>query len=171
MRVAVKETTVYEFEELSEMAQRHAIEKYWDMNVDYDWWEFTYMDASDIGLEITGFNLRRGQECTGKLERTALDVANKILENHGPDSDTYKTATAYIQAYKDLALKAAFSDDEDEDAEYFDTEDIDDEFLNSLLSDYWNILDNEYDYLTSDKVVRETLIANEYEFTVEGNIY
>ena len=169
MRVAVKETTVYNFEELPEEAQRHAIEKYWDMNVDYDWWEFTYMDASDIGLEITGFNLRRGQECTGKLERTALDVANKILENHGPDSNTYKTATDYIHAYKDLALKEAFRDDAD--AEYFDTEDIDDEFLKSLLNDYWSILQKEYDYLTSDKVVREALIANEYEFDETGEIY
>jgi hypothetical protein len=169
MRVAVKETTVYNFEELPEEAQRHALEKYWDMNVDYDWWEFTYMDASDIGLEITGFNLGRGQECTGRLERTALDVANKILENHGPDSNTYKTATDYIHAYKDLALKEAFRDDAD--AEYFDTEDIDDEFLNSLLNDYWSILYDEYYYLTSDKVVRETLIANEYEFDETGEIY
>jgi hypothetical protein len=96
-------------------------------------------------------------------------VANKILENHGPDSNTYKTATDYIHAYKDLALKEAFRDDAD--AEYFDTEDIDDEFLNSLLNDYWSILYDEYYYLTSDKVVRETLIANEYEFDETGEIY
>ena len=52
---------VYTFEELSPEGQRKAIERYYDINVDHEWWRYTYDDAEDIGLKITEFDLDRLQ--------------------------------------------------------------------------------------------------------------
>ena len=51
---------VYEFNELSEEAKEKAIEKLWNINVDYEWWDCVYDDAENIGLKIKEFDLDRG---------------------------------------------------------------------------------------------------------------
>jgi hypothetical protein len=49
--------TLYAFSELSDDAQRHALDKLRDLNADHEWWEFTYDDAKQcaaiLGIEIT----------------------------------------------------------------------------------------------------------------------
>lgn len=44
-------------------------------------------------------------------------------------------------------------------------------FYIDLCSDLYKELESEYEYLTSDESISEYLIANEFEFTVDGNIY
>jgi hypothetical protein len=51
-----------------------------------------------------------------------------------------------------------------------DTEDIDANFLRSLLEDYRIMLQKEYEYLTSEETIIETIEANEYEFTEKGEM-
>ncbi len=51
---------IFKFEELSKEAKKNAVEKMHNLNVDHNWWEFTYEDAKRIGLEINGFDLDRG---------------------------------------------------------------------------------------------------------------
>ena len=63
MRTYTTEHTVYKFDELDESTKQAAIEKLWDINVDYEWWEFTYEDAANIGLKITEFDLDRHRSC------------------------------------------------------------------------------------------------------------
>ena len=58
-------------------------------------------------------------------------------------------------------------------AEYGDPEDLEDlnkEFLRSLCEDYRIILQKEYEYLTSEEAIIETIEVNEYEFTEEGEL-
>lgn len=166
MRTIIKETTVYTFEELSPEAQQKAIEKLWDINVDYDWW---------IGLKITGFNLDRNRHAAGDFICSALETAHKIIEEHGEQCETYQTAKDYLVTRDELVKK--YSDGTDqvtEDNEYQfdqDCDDIDREFLRSLLEDYSIMLQKEYEYLTSEEAIKETIQANEYEFTAEGDLY
>lgn len=57
-------TKVYKFSELSEQAKTKAIEQFRDINVDHDWWDFTYEDFKslcatigvDVDLKKTFFN-------------------------------------------------------------------------------------------------------------------
>lgn len=44
-RIDVVETEVFKFDELTEEAKQSAIENLYDINVDYEWWEYTYEDA------------------------------------------------------------------------------------------------------------------------------
>jgi hypothetical protein len=45
---------------------------------------------------------------------------------------------------------------------------LEDEFLKTLCEDYRIILSREYDYLTSEAAIIETIEANEYEFKADG---
>ena len=88
---------VYPFDELSEKAKQKAIAKYWDINVNYDWWEGIYEDASNVYIEITGFDLGRSQEIDLKLTVSPADTANAIIKQHGKDCDTYKAAKKFLE--------------------------------------------------------------------------
>jgi hypothetical protein len=177
MKTFVEEKTVYLFEELPVESQQKALEEYWGINVNYEWWDFTYEDAKNIGLEITEFDLDRNRHAKGDFINSALETAEKILENHGDICETYKTAKDYLEARTNLVKKYSDGVNTEQvlgDNEYnFDNEcdEIDEEFLRSLLEDYSIILQKESEYLTSEEVIKETLIANEYEFTIDGKIY
>lgn len=177
------ETKVYTFNELSDEAKQHAIESLYDLNVDHEWWENVYEDAENVGLKIEGFDLGRRQECEGHFIQDALGVADAILREHGEQCETYKTAAKYVEDYWQLYCQ------EDADqlcmpgelrdwdfityAEYGAPEDLEDlnkEFLRSLLEDYRIMLQKEYEYLTSEEAIIETIEANEYEFTEKGEM-
>jgi myo-inositol catabolism protein IolC len=55
----IKEVKVYKFNELDEKAKEKAIERYSDINVDYDWWEFDgLMGLSKKELKENKINLK-----------------------------------------------------------------------------------------------------------------
>ena len=161
------ETKVYKFDELPEDIKEKAIENLYDINVDYEWWQFIYEDAEQIGLEITEFDIDRASYCKGKFTLSAEEVAANIIKDHGKDCETFKTASSYLKEHDPI-----FS-------EYFNTEDskledklleLEDEFLKSLCEDYRIILSNEYEYLTSKEAIIETIKCNNYEFTEYGEL-
>ena len=39
---------VYKIDELPKESKQKAIEKYYDINVNWDWWDFTYEDAVQV---------------------------------------------------------------------------------------------------------------------------
>ena len=164
----------YKFEELSDKAKEQAIKDSYDINVNYEWWDSTYEDAERIGLKLDSFDLDRNLHATGDFINGPLDVAIKIMAEHGEMCETYKTAAAFQLEYADLVEKYSDSVKLDivaEENEYeFDQEadDLEDEFLKDLLSDYATMLQNESEYLQSEEAISETLISNEYEFTADG---
>ena len=63
-------------------------------------------------------------------------------------------------------------------AEYWQTEEGEDElieieaqFFNDLASEYLYILKSELEYLESEAAILELIQANDYEFTIDGEIY
>lgn len=158
-RVDVVKTEVFKFAELSEEAQETAIERYREGNLDYDWWDCTYDDAATIGLEITGFDIDRGSYCEGDMTESPGDVARLIMENHGPMCETYKDAVSFLKEVESW----------DDESQAFEEAAI--EFERTIKEDYRIILSKEYDYLQSDEVIKESIEANDYEFTAEGKMY
>ena len=165
-------TKVYKFNELNETAKQKAIESNYDINVMFgDWYESLYMDAENIGLKITGFDIDGGNYCKGEFNLSASEVAANIFRDHGEGCSTYKTASAYMEEFNPV-----FSEYMNEDSDKYESvesewklQDMEDEFLKSLCEDYRIMLRNDYDYNTSKDVIIETIEANEYEFTKEGN--
>ena len=160
----VKETTVYQFDELNEQAKENA--RYWYRQgaLDYDWWGFTYDDAETIGLTITGFDLDRNRHATGQLTKSVKEVCQLIHANHGKACDTYLMATEYLSKVTHVE-QAESNDEEDHEDE---REEIEEQFEHALLEEYSIMLQHEYEYLMSDESVDETIRCNEYEFTEAG---
>lgn len=171
------ELKIYKFDELSEEAKQKAIERLYDVNVDYEWWEFTYDDAEEIGLKITGFDVGRGNYCNGEFIKSAHEVADLIIANHGEECETTKTAIEFMKERDALVCK--YSDGKNievvaEENEYdfdCDCDELEEEFLNSILEDYRVILRNEYEYQTSEEAIIETIRANDYDFYENGKMY
>jgi len=159
---------IYTFEELSEDVQARVIEKNCDFNVNYNWWNCTYEDAKMVGFKIESFDLDRDRYVDGDFTDTAEYAARAIIENHGETCETYILAKDYLAQLLIVTMKHTAEGGDDED---LDTLDIDEAFLKDLRREYHKILVKEYDYLTSDEAIRETMIANEYQFYEDGDFY
>lgn len=159
-------TKVYKFNELSEEAKANALDHCREFNVTYDWWESLYEDADNIGLKITSFDLDRRRGAEGKFYLGAEDVIKAILEQHGTGCETYKTAEDFKNRLQIIKSQHSITEDGNLDDEITDWEY---DFLKSILEDYSIMLQKESEYLTTDEAVKETIEANEYEFTKEGN--
>jgi len=163
MKTITKKYNVYSFDELTEEGKERAIEKLFDLNVNYEWWDGTYDDAKNIGLQIEEFDLDRGSYVKGKFMISSLDVADAIMKDHGKQCETYKTAAQFKRDFKKLP--------KDEREDFSNDNDLAEEFLKSLCEDYRIILQGEYEYLTSEEAIIESIHANEYEFTADGKIF
>jgi len=168
-------TKVYLFEELSKEAQENALKQLDEVNVSCNWWVSAYEDAEMIGLKIDGFDLYR-REIDGRFIWDESEAANEILETHGNETETYKTAEKFLTAYNPIlktymerdepdATNQDLADDSELEADMYVEKE---KFLKDLLFNYREMLQSDYDYLTSDEAIKETIIANEYEFTTDG---
>ncbi|MES2727569.1 MAG: antitoxin of toxin-antitoxin stability system [Bacteroidota bacterium] len=191
-------TKIYKFEELSADAQRKVIEDNYDINTDYEWYDCVYEDAKEIGkiigldidkIYFSGFSSQgdgacfKGsysyqKECVKKIKEYApIDeklhsIAERLYniqkENFYKISATIKQSGHYYHEYC-----TAINVYKDGDFMYFDGADKVEEEITDCLRDFmrwiYKTLDAEYEYLTSEDAIRETLEANEYEFTKDGN--
>jgi len=163
---------LYSFSELSEESQEKVLNSLFDINTDHKWWESTYEDAANIGLKITSFDLDRSRHAEVGFTISAAEIAANILKNHGEGCETYKTAESFLEEHTPI-----FSDYMDEDSENYESselenklQDLESDFLSSLLEDYSLILQHEYEYLTSKEAILETIKANEYTFEENGKM-
>lgn len=166
------EINVYQFDELSETAQQKAIEECSEFNVSYNWWDCTYEDAERIGLKITEFDLDRNRHCKGEFNLSACEVAQNIFNEHGENCETFKTATKFMKEWQPIF--SGYMNESHENYESGENEDkmmeLESDFLHDLLEDYSIMLQDEYEYLTSEEAIIETIKASEYEFLETGEI-
>lgn len=193
------ETVVYKYDELSESAQQKAREWYLEDGLDYSWWDFSYEDfarvAEIIGIDIscrqgrgaeiyfTDFYSQGSGSSFCGTYRYAKGAVDKIKKYAPQDEELHRIAQALqdlqrkhfyrlearITSRRDAAISVDVSDREDP---YKDVGDAEGE-LTDLMNDFnhWMYyrLRDEYEYLTSDEAVAESIIANEYEFDEDGN--
>ena len=177
MRTIVTRTNAYKFEELSETAQQAALENMAYINVeDFEWWDTMYEDAKNIGLIITGFELDRNKHATGELSYSLKETVQAIQEDHGEHYETFKLAEKFDKNYDELVGQYSSEKDpervaEAKEDEFDEKADILEElFLKELLETYADMLEKDYEYNTSEGAIKETIKANEYEFTEDGKL-
>jgi len=169
----MKQVTInlYEFSELSEKAKKRAIEELSDLNIDHDWHQFTCEDAETIGLKITGFDIYR-KNITGEFILSACEVAQNIFNNHGETCETYKTAQNFMDEWQPIYNN--YMDEKHENYESRESEEemqkLEDDFLSSLLEDYFVMLESDYEYRTSEEAIIESIESNEYTFEENGTM-
>jgi len=163
----------YSFNELSAEAQENAINNLSDINVNFDWWEWTYNDAKEIGIKIEGFDIDRPNYCNIKFIDSAPEIANKIMKEHGEECKTYKAAAEFLDNYDKLVAKYSDGDGEkvaEGNEEDFDNEadELEESFKQNLAGDYLKMLKDEYEYQSSREAIIETIEANDYQFLETG---
>lgn len=186
--------TVYNFDELSEEAKEHAIEKLWDINVDFDWWDFdcltgfsqAEMSKHHLTAEESKYDLLKYKHLYFDLDRAHYIQFDKC------EFANDETARKFLGVPKALWNQVYWSF---KNADYggnchdntrleFEPQDGYKEFTEKQLvilnraverfadkvEDCWRILRDEYEYSTSKEAIIETIHANEYEFTDEGDL-
>lgn len=165
----IKQKTVYQFSELSEDAKQKAIQEFYDINIDFDWWEFTLDDAKNVGIKIETFDVGRGRDITGELELDAEEICEKIMKDHGDTCDTYITAQAFLKELTPLKVKHRLLGTIDEPEYEDEANELVEQFKKDIFNCYWKMLRDDYEYRQSEEAIIETIEANEYEFEEDGS--
>ncbi len=185
-----REYTVYKFEELPKESQEKAIERYRDFNVELDSWVEPDLDDFCIKLTELGYPEPKFRYDLGYSQGSGASFVckspdkEKLLNRLGSPKlqKLLKDKLDYLSLeVKDLGLRyvhenstgLAWSFDE------FDKE-LETELKNfgeainrelySLNTELTKALYTTYEYLTSDEAVKESLITNDYDFTLDGEI-
>jgi len=166
------EINLYSFEELNYTAKERALSKFYDINVNHNWWEFIYYDAKELGILIKSFDLDRGKHIEIDIDSCYYceDVANKIISTHGKTCQTYIISETFLKDREDIEFKY---DDELINEEQFDDmiSALEEEYTNDIANEYLTMLEKEYEYLTSEEAIIEMICANEYQFTEDGKLF
>jgi hypothetical protein len=188
--------TLYAFSELSDDAQRHALDKLRDLNADHEWWEFTYDDAKQcaaiLGIEITriyfsGFSSQGDGACFKGSYNYAKGAVKAIREHTGGTDAELERIARELQSvqrsafyklsasvkhsghyYHEMCTRIEVSNG-DEYATESQTQAVK-EALRDFMRWIYRRLEKEYEYLTSDEQITESIEANEYEFTEDGDL-
>lgn len=201
MRIDVKKTAVYSYDELSDSAKETVLEKFRDINVDHEWWDFIYEDTKEIGrlmgidienIYFAGFSSKGDGACfEGHYEYMAGSV--EAIKAYAPKDEELRRIAEELMGLQKRCfyqIRASvkhrghyyhrFCTDINVDFEshvtgqnYYD-EEIEKDLvlaLRDLMHWIYKQLEKNYEYLTKDETIIETIEANEYEFTVEGKYY
>lgn len=164
---------VYKFSELSEDAQLKALDDLRTINVDCEWWDFIYHELSELNISFDGFDFGRVSYCELRFLGFLDEAANKIMREHGPNTDTYKTAAEFLdnfkKANKDYERAGPYSKNHDYLLDSI--ENCKEDFKTQLSEDYLKILRLQYEYLISNEAIKETIEANDYEFFEDGKLF
>jgi hypothetical protein len=200
MRTIVTETIAYKFDELSKETQEKAIDKNRDMNVNYDWWDCTYDDFKENNNEyfhidriyFSGFwsqgdgAMFEYSSLPDRLMDIFIDgldltpMRKGWLRNNIAVSGYGKQRGHYY--HENSCTHSIYWEVDNGDLHYDrslyqwlmsfenDFEDFVIDYYKDLCLNLYKDLETEYNYLTSDEVIKESLIENDYEFDINGNI-
>ena len=160
------EINVYKFEELDKQTKEKVIDNNTYINVeDTFWYDFIKEDFIRLGLEIRSFDLDRGSFAEIHIEDFEYTSKN-IIDEFGDRVPIKQTAKNYIDEYN--KIQANYKEDEDIEREL---EILDEKYQREFEIDTLSYLRDEYDYQISDEAIIETIEANDYNFTWNGEIF
>lgn len=172
------ETKVYEFDELDIQTQEKVIENNRTINVDSNFWYQCELDnfKHELKIKVNEFDIYR-REINITIE-DSFDTAQGIVDFFGKESGIVYSAKIFIKDRDALVKKYGEGNEKDgysvkeecwseydEEIEY-----LEEEFRKEIAREILSMLTLDYEYQTSDDGIKETIIANEYEFTEEGKL-
>lgn len=192
----VQERNIYTYDELPPEIQEKILEKNRDINVDHDWWDYIYDDAKEIGgflgididrIYYSGFFYQGDGACFEGYYRYEKDSVKKTKEYAPKDTELHRIAEGLykIQKRNFYAVIARIKHrgrhchefcttiemERSDDRELVrDTENDIADFLRDFMRWIYKQLEKEYEYLTSDEVIMDTIVGNAWEFDEHGNL-
>jgi hypothetical protein len=199
MNTVTIEKKLFDFNELSNEVQQKVIEKNFDINVDYNWYEsiideFKENEYFDItNVYFSGFwsqgdgAMFEYNNIENKLFSEFLDtlklspLRRAIIENN-----TYfyakGTQKGHYYHEKSCGHNTDFNIDNfnwlRHERTYKALENILIDFEAYVIQRYedfctnlYSTLEKEYNYQTSEEAIKESILSNEYQFEIDGTIY
>jgi hypothetical protein len=169
---------IYRFNELSEDVQEKVIDRNREINVGYDWWEFT-IDDLENELDELGVSIDRDSLEFDLYHPNIGILSNKITFPFETEVDLPKRIGAY-SSYLGGGMNSSIKTTEiPVDKIYYEYEEEFTEgqiydILNKtqgIFSKYLGVLNKVYDELISDEAIKDTLEINDFEFTEDGDIW
>jgi hypothetical protein len=167
-------TKVYQFDALSKEGKEKAIERLRDINVDYEWHDLT-TDELTGELIAQGFNEARimfsgfASQGDGACFTCSSIDFNKFLNGKYKGLDISADITHswryYFATSTTVNLNTATNIP---DELYNEIEQAIKDERERIGNEIYRTLEKEYDYLTSEEGIIETIKANEYWFTKDG---
>lgn len=191
MKEITKTYKVFEFSELSKEAQQKVLTDLYDINTEYDWWWGEY-DDFDSQLEAVGIKAEQTDKKVGSyysrfyfdLDRSDYLYINKavvvdqekLLRASGVTDENYikkavENDSLYIGTER-MGGGYAYNYVDDQSGEL--SEEVVDkvqEFVKGLLDKFKKQLKDEYEYLTSEDCIKDTIEGNEYTFLENGEMF
>ena len=186
--------TLYSFNELPSEVQEKVIEDNRNINLDHNWYDFIYDNWKEkltafgfINPEIyfSGFYSQGDGACfdadidletvlkNAPEEYKKLILANNYIEfiissygmsNIYSHEQTKKIDFSITKDHKLIKINTGFSTILEKFLNWLESKRI--EFCQQIYKD----LQESYEYLTSDEAVKNTIIANEYTFEINGSM-
>ncbi len=193
MQIITRQYNIYKFDELSKEAQAKVLDKNRDWNVNRDSWAFYLLEEKKEYLKSIGFDNAEihysgfWSQGDGASFTATVDIAKWLAVNKKKaqfkfilkDIDNVNIVIAQSGFYShemtmsvDVEYFGEHSDKKD--SAYMTIDKLGEEILEDAREEAGSIykaLEAEYEYLTSDEVIKESLIANEGTFTEDGEIF
>ena len=185
MRTIIKTIKAFKFNELKPEIQEKVLDNFRDINLEFDFndnqdlfisdildkyglsAEYMYYDIYSKGSYAYFNNLQIENE---DLFYKALDLKKYLTAIKLIDSEAILDISLYEK--NNLNLSEVSIESETENFEEMETEIYEhiNNFLESIDNELLKALREQYEYLTSDEAIKETIEANEYEFNENGDI-
>jgi hypothetical protein len=187
MRIAIRETKVYKFNELPKDAQQKAIEKFRETNLDYEWYDYVYDDFKTLcalmGITVdkiyfSGFWSQGDGACFEGSYNYKAD-AIQAVKDHAPQDKELHSIVSTLQGIQKETANSLFLTVKhlghyyhynctDFNVDRNDAVDLTDaqekgiiEAFKDLMKWLYRTLNQEYDYLQSDEAIKETFDCND----------
>lgn len=184
MKEITKTYKVFEFSELSKEAQQKVLTDMYDINVEYDWWWQTYEDfdtqLEEVGIKAINtsdrkyngafyFSLDRDNYIY--IDKAVVTDQEKLLRASGiTDKEVISKAVENDSLYIGTNHQSNYVDDQSGDVSEEVVDKVND-FLKNLLEKFLKQLKDEYEYLTSEECLKDTIESNEYTFLENGEMF
>lgn len=172
------EIKAFQFEELNCQTQEKVIENNRTINVDSNFWFECELDnlKTELKIIVNEFDIYR--RTINITIEDSFETAEKIIDFFGKKSSIVCIAKTFIRDRDILVkkygkgnekdgyeVKEEFWYEYDEEIEY-----LEEEFRTEIAGEILSKLSSQYEYEISDDAIKETILANEYEFTELGEL-
>lgn len=181
-----QQISLFKFSELSQEAQEKVLDKFRDINVNYDFWDYLEEDLraelKAIGVEYNKvyFNFEANKSFNKYIYlNNPIITSQALFKNCLYNSDNEKIIEELKEQRQDFYFYIITENSNrngrnsviivnDENTEEAEAEAYT-EKLNSILNKFLKAVDEAYNYGLSDEAVKDTIEANDYEFLENGS--
>lgn len=165
----IQTITLYKFNELPSQIQEFVLERNTNINTDHEWWEIDGLLPECINYDIQSFSIDRKIFIQfGPITINDTFTFRKLLKI--PQDLWTKTNYRFFNS-RNINTRIILTTDktftEEEQDIIIHAECIWDNLVYKVLDN----LNSMYQQLISDEGIKETILANEYEYTIKGDLW